>query len=265
MRRVAWLVVVALSACNAPPPPPATPEAIAAVPRGDPVEGERIATIVGCNGCHEHDGRGGGMDMQLTGGDRIVAPNLTRRRALYDAAALAALLREGRTHDGHPPLGMPIFAFQLLSDREVRDIAAWLEALPAVDNPGLAESVLSATTARQLADGTFPFDDHVPDPGNRPPAARPTDRLALGRHLALTACSECHGRDLDGWGPDDPAPGLIVAKAYTDAAFARLMKTGIAANGKETATGRMSQVARRRFSSLTDEEIAALKAFLDAR
>ena len=62
-----------------------------------------------------------------------------------------------------------------------------------------------------------------------------------------------------------PAPGLVVAKAYSDEAFARLMKTGIAFNGKETATGRMSQIARWRFASLTDEEVHALKEFLDAR
>lgn len=81
----------------------------------------------------------------------------------------------------------------------------------------------------------------------------------------MTSCGECHGRDLGGWGPEDDAPSLIVAKAYSDAAFARLMKTGVAADGKETGTAFMSEVARERFSVLRDDEIAALKAYLDQR
>ena len=56
----------------------------------------------------------------------------------------------------------------------------------------------------------------------------------------------------------------MVAKAYTPETFARLMRTGIAADGHDTAT-LMSGVARWRFSSMTDEEIAALKLYLDSR
>lgn len=206
------------------------------------------------------------MDFETPSGDRVVAPNLTQRRTLYDDAGLAALLREGRTHDGHRALGMPIYMFQHLSDQEVRDLTAWLRGLPAIENPGLVESSLSVATQQQLQDGTFPYDDDdKPDPGNQPPAERPTEPLALGRHLALTSCSECHGRDLNGWGPDDSTPGLIVAKAYTDANFARLMKTGIVATGKDTVTGRMSKIARNRFAGLTDEEVRALKLYLDSR
>jgi hypothetical protein len=43
------------------------------------------------------------------------------------------------------------------------------------------------------------------------------------------------------------------------------MKTGIGANGKDTATGFMSRTARDRFAILTDAEIAALKQYLDSR
>ena len=52
-----------------------------------------------------------------------------------------------------------------------------------------------------------------PDPGNHPPAEPPTEILALGKHLAMTSCTECHGRDLNGY-PGDTPP-LIVAKAYS--------------------------------------------------
>lgn len=268
----AWLplvaVVVVLSACGqtSGSAGPEAPLARTEEQRGDPAEGLRIASRVGCNGCHEGDGRGGGMDISTPEGDRIVAPNLTERRELYSDAGLVALLRQGKTHDGHRAIGMPVFMFQHLSDREVRDVIAWLRALPPVANPGLATSRFSPSTRQQLEDGTFPFDDDLPDPDNRPPAVPPDEPLALGRHLAMTSCGECHGRELTGWGPDDPTPSLVlVNKAYTAEDFARLMKTGIAATGRETATGRMSKVARWRFSSLTDAEIAALKQYLDSR
>jgi mono/diheme cytochrome c family protein len=125
---------------------------------------------------------------------------------------------------------------------------------------------MSPATLQQIRDGTFPYDDDdKPELGNRPPASRPTETLALGRHLALTSCSECHGRDLNGWGPDDPAPGLVVAKAYTPETFARLMRTGEVAAGGKSKTGFMSEVAAYRFSVMTEPEVAALKQYLDTR
>lgn len=274
MQRIAWiaLFVLGMSACsrNAPvatAPLPVTAATATATPptsAGDPVEGLRVATRVGCNGCHRDGGRGGVfMDDPRQG--LIVAPNLTQRRALYDDAAFAALLREGKTHDGHLPLGMPIKMFQHLSDREVRDITAWLRALPAVDNPALPEGKWSDDVERQVRDGTYIYlDDMRPDPGNMPPAAPPAEPLAIGKHIAMTSCGECHAWDLNGW-PGDPAPSLIVAKAYTPEAFARLMKTGVTAAGTESKTGLMSQMGRQRFHVLTDAEVAALKLYLDSR
>ena len=162
-------------------------------------------------------------------------------------------------------MGMPVFMFERLSDREIGDITAWLRALPAVVNPSLKSSWFSDEVRRELADGTFAEDDDRPTPGMAALTAPPEAGVALGEHLALTSCGECHGRDLNGWGPEDDTPSLIVAKAYTDEDFARLMKTGIAANGKETKSAFMSEVARERFAVLRDHEIRALKQYLDQR
>lgn len=268
MRSFAMIVLVLLAGCGKSPEPLAAVAPVAVpMPKGDPVEGARVARRVGCDGCHSQGGKGGGMDIKTPQGDRIVAPNLTQRRALYDDAGLARLLRQGKTHDGHRAFGMPIYMLQYLSDSEVRDITAWLRSIPAVANPGLAESVVSKTTLQQIKDGTFPYeDDDKPDPGNVPPATRPVEPLALGRHLAMTSCTECHGRDLNGWGPEDPAPSLlVVSKAYTAEKFARLMRTGEVAAGGKSKTGFMSEVAAYRFSVLTDAEVAALKLYLDSR
>lgn len=244
--------------------PANTEAAPSAANRGDRVEGLRVATRVGCNGCHGKDASGKVFQEDKEQG-RIVAPNLTQRRTVYDDAGLAALLHEGKTHDGHFPWGMPILMFQHLSDREVRDITAWLRAIPAVDNPDLPAGKWSGALSKSIADGTNPWlEDMKADPGNLPLAAPPTDPLALGRHLAMTSCPECHGRDLNGFEGDD-APSLIVAKAYTPENFARLMRTGITASGKESASGLMTQMGRNRFPAMTDNEVKALKLYLDAR
>ena len=269
MRAVIFAGSILLAACSQPSSPAAQAPvaAVQVVPKGDPVEGLRVATRVGCNGCHTKDGRGGGMDISTPEGDRIVASNLTKVRDKYDDAGLAALLREGKTHDGHRAFGMPIFMFQHLSDQEVRDITAWLRGLPEVENPGLAQGKVSATTLQQIKDGTFPYDnDDKPDPGNVPPAIRPTEPLALGRYIAMTSCTECHGRDLNGWGEGQP-PSMLVAKAYTPEHFKRLLRTGIAATGKDTSDNplNMSDIARSRYAQLTDVEIDALKQYLDSR
>jgi len=274
MRHKALLLPVLslLTACGEAPPPakpstPATPVAVVQAPeKGDPVEGARVARRVGCDGCHSEGGKGGGFDIKSPAGDRVVAPNLTERRALYDDAGIAALLHEGRTHDGHRAFGMPIYMLQHLSGREVADITAWLRQLPAVANPKLAETRITPATMKALLDGSHPYaGDDRPDAGNVQPAERPSEPLALGKYLAYTSCTECHGRTLDGWGPDDPTPGLVVAKAYTPEKFARLMRTGEIATGGKSKTGFMSEVAAYRFSQLTDAEIAALKQYLDSR
>lgn len=270
MRNAMAVMLLLAAGCGRPPEPEASsapepaPAPVAAAPLGDPVEGLRIATRVGCNGCHGEQGEGQVfMDGPQFG--RIVAPNLTQRRALYDDAALVALLREGRTHDGHLPLGMPIPMFQHLSDRELRDLTAWLRALPAVDNPELPPGQWSDALVKMVAEGTDPLlDDVKPNPATQPPAAPPTDTLALGQHLALTTCGECHGWDLNGFEGDE-TPSLVVAKAYTPEQFHRLMRTGEVAAGGKSKSGLMSGVAAWRFNAMTDDEIAALKAYLDGR
>ena len=232
-------------------------------PLGDAVEGLRVARRVGCTGCHGRDGRGNEL-WSKKGAYIVRSANLTEHVPHYDDAGLVALLRQGRTHSGRPPFGMPIFMLQRLSDREIADVTAWLRGLPPVANPSLKQTWMSPAIARQVADGTYPEDDYLPDKGVEVLAVPPTEPLALGRHIAYTSCTECHGRDLNGWGGDEP-PSLIVAKGYTPEGFRTLMRTGRRPDGTETTTGMMSGVARERFSPLRDDEIAALKAYLDSR
>jgi cytochrome c553 len=84
----------------------------------------------------------------------------------------------------------------------------------------------------------------------------------LGAYLARTVCTECHGFDLRGDG-SRRRPDLGIAAAYSLDAFARLMRTGKATGDRELPL--MSRVARSRFASFTDDEIAALHGYLVAR
>ncbi len=281
MRRTTFVVVFLMAGCAASPEPPAAPAAstastassiaapagqIAQVapPAGNPVEGLRVATRVGCTGCHGKDGAGAEL-WENPGKYRLASPNITEKRELYDDAALAAFLRHGKTHDGHQPFGMPFVMFAHLSDREVRDITAWLRALPAATNPKRPVSWFADDVGKQIAAGTFDEQVQWSAAANTvAPAEPPTEPMALGQHLAMTTCSECHGPDLNGYKGDN-APPLIVAKSYSAQNFMRLMRTGITASGKTSTSGLMSEVGSGRCPAMTDDEVHALKAYLDAR
>jgi mono/diheme cytochrome c family protein len=268
MKTCALSLLALLCACSPPAAEQASVGPVAAIsantpatPRGDPLEGKRVATRVGCFGCHGEQLQGTklwGKDGQF----QTYSANITEKRALYDDAGFERLLRTGRTHDGHRALGMPILMYQHLSDSEVRDIVALVRSLPAVANPGLKQSWYTAS-ARKQAEG---YGDDLGDPvAVGAPALPPADGLALGKHIAMTSCPECHGGDLNGFEGED-APSLVVAKAYTTENFERLVRTGITGEGKESRTGLMTSVARSRLApTLSDRELKALKAYLDAR
>jgi|GEM_PF-6519060 len=91
---------------------------------------------------------------------------------------------------------------------------------------------------------------------------RPCQRPARGRYIATVACGEFHGLNQDG-NSEQGVPDLAVVKAYSREEFARLMKTGVAKGGRDI--GFMSETARSRLTAFNDEELAALKTYLDAR
>jgi mono/diheme cytochrome c family protein len=282
MNRLGLCLCLLLTACSAPPaeqpapaPAPAptaahehqhehhhehaVAAAASAAQTGDPVEGRRVARRVGCFGCHGDDLAGRELWGEK-GKYQVWSANITEHRGHYSDADFERLLRTGQTHDGHRPLGMPISMYQHLSDREVRDIVALVRSLPAVANPRLQRSWMTAEVRReQEALG----DDRGDPLAVGAPPEPPTGKLALGKHLAMTTCPECHGVDLQGGGD---VPPLIVAKGYSLEQFRKLVRTGITAQGTESKTGLMTDVARNRLApTLTDAEIEALKAYLDSR
>jgi cytochrome c553 len=220
-------------------------------------EGRRLAQIRGCSGgCHGSEIEGSVfLHDPLLGW--FVAPNLTGSVRRYSNPELVRIIRRGVRPDGRSVVVMPSEQFSALSDRDLGKILAYLRSVPPTTGPG-PEVHLGPMARLGVALGKYQTAaELVRQADSLASASRSAqDSTALGAYLARSACTECHGLDLRGkMGPD-----LAIAAAYDAEGFTRLLRTGKAAGNRELKV--MSQVARRRFSHFTDEEIRALRAYL---
>ncbi len=266
-KTLAAAAVGILVACNQTPTAtdkPATaqgPQFVRAMTSSNPVaEGERVAHILGCLGCHGLDLQGAIWDEEPEFG--VVAPsNLTRSAAIHSDAQLERMIREGVRPDGSALWEMPSETFTHLGDEDMRALLAYLRSIPPA-GPERPRPVFGPGAKRAVEAGQLlPAPQKVvmerlqePRPGG--PEHEP------GRYIARLACGECHGAKLEG--NDDPfRPDLIVASGYSLEEFRRLLKTGEPTGGRRLEL--MAQVAKSRFSHLSDDEIDALHGYLVAR
>lgn len=222
-------------------------------------EGQRLATIRGCyDGCHG-DQFSGGVFIDEPMLARLVAPNLTQVAARYTDAELELVIRQGVRPNRRSTLGMPSSMFYHLSDQDLGAIIAFLRSSPVTQGPQ-TEIHLGPMARLGLVLGKYnPQAGEIDHEAPRLVASDTADHLVFGKYLALTSCTECHGMDLQGEDEGLP-PNLAIAASYSDDAFARLMRTGIALGDREL--GLMSDVARSRFTHFTDGEIRALHDYL---
>ena len=224
-------------------------------------EGERLARIRGCLGCHRSQLEGGMfVDDPLLG--LIAAPNLTTAVRAYSDAELEGIIRHGVRPDGRSVVAMPSDMFRLLDDADLGKILAYLHSVPELT--GQVRMVKPGPLGRLgIALGKFTpaavevrrvelLSDSFPAAGSP---------VAPGAYLARTVCTECHGAMLSGF--EGETPDLRIAAGYSPEQFVRLMRTGVALGERELEL--MSEVARSRFTHFTDEEIAALYAYLLSR
>lgn len=265
--RQAWLMMmVALAACGDAATDPPAPAAQTLPPRfnlvsEDPaLHGERLSRVLGCTGCHND---------KLTGNDwsepqygTLWSSNLTRSAAQWSDAELTQMIIAGKRPD-RALMEMPSELFAGLHPDDVAALVAYLKSLDPV-GPIHPDATIGPLLAKEIAAGEYrnsaqQVADHA---GKRPPDLGPDH--ALGRLIVGATCAECHGTDLRGKpapGPDAKArPDLRMVAAYSATDFAALMRTGKAAGNREV--GLMSTVARRRYSSFTDAEVAAVQAYL---
>jgi len=231
------------------------------VPAGEAevAEGRRLATIRGCNdGCHGKGVSGAEFWSEPWVG-RLVAPDLSRIAATHSDAELERVIRHGVRRDGTSTFGMPSSMFHHLSDADLGLIIAFLRAQPTGNGP--ETEVLFGPLGRfeLIRNPHYAYAREITQDA---PWLTPKDlqgKYGRGRYLAATACTECHGMELKG---DDSGstPNLVVVGAYSQADFARLMKSGIAIGKRQLEM--MSGIARTRFSKFNDEEVQALYGYL---
>ncbi|HET8690757.1 MAG TPA: cytochrome c [Steroidobacteraceae bacterium] len=239
---------------------PRVPAGITVPTGGDAAEGARLAAIIGCTGCHGADMAGRRSCYEQPGRYRFHCPNVVEARTRYTDRDLVVLLRHGRKLDGALVDFMPWDMYAQLTEQDLANVIAFVRALPAVEKPVLPKTEYAWSTRLAILRGEYPYVNDLADYDTNPREGA----AERGRYLASIACPECHAPDLNGY-EGDSAPSLLIAKAYSAEAFATLMRTGRTLAGTDSATGLMSSVARWRFAHFTDEEIGALKAYLDLR
>jgi cytochrome c553 len=223
--------------------------------------GHRLSLLNGCQGCHGTHGR---IFADVPALGRLVAPDLARKAKDYTDAELAVLIRAGIKRDNTSALIMATNAMSSLADQDVADIIAWIRALKEEPQTETASTSFAPLGRLLVLTRGLPISADMPrDP--TPPTARPTTPpQAAGEYLVKTACAHCHALDEE----RELKPGLKappvrpMTQSYDLEQFTRLMRTGKALGDRELEL--MSSVSRDGFSHLTDEEIAAIHAYLNA-
>jgi mono/diheme cytochrome c family protein len=199
-RRIALAAVLLLGSR---PPAGADGDAVA--------RGAYLAAAAGCERCHtnsEHGGEpyAGGRELATAFGV-IATPNLTPDRATgigrWSAADFARAMRWGAApDDSHYVPAFPFPFYNRLSERDLGDIKAFLDSLPAVSRPDLKGANSTALVARARAALATVA---TPSPGPWQPDRQKDPAWNRGAYLVATIgrCGDCHtGRTL--FGAPDP-------------------------------------------------------------
>ena len=205
-------------------------------------EGARLAGMYGCMECHDRD-LGGKMLIDGMPFARVAGPNLTAGRsggALTDEQFEQAV-RHGVGADGRALFIMPSADYVYLSDQDVADILAYLRTLPTVTRD-VPQRKFGPVGRAMIAAGKVKFQ---PDLIAADPNARHLDRPSSGDpvqlgHYLTRLCTGCHGPDLAGTPPMDPAspPSANLTPAghlknWTREDFLNVMRTGRTPEGKQ--------------------------------
>lgn len=227
--------------------------------RGSVERGRRLAQLYGCRGCHEANLQGKIWEESPLMG-RLYASNLTRALPQYTDAELARAIRAGVRPDGSHLWAMPSESWIKSTDAEMGDLLAYLRSHEPSGAP--TPRVRFGPLARLgIVVGEFKPTRTWVERAQSRPSFNAGATFARGRHLAETVCSECHGSDLKG--NPGGTPDLMIAASYDLPGFATLMRTGVAADGRER--GLMTKVSRSRFSHFTEQDVADLHGYLTAR
>ena len=252
--------------------------------QGDAKRGQYLATAGGCEGCHTDDKKGaasfaGGRALKTPFGT-FYGPNITPHPQTglgrWSEADFVKAMRHGVRPDGANYFpAFPYPSFTKISDADLRDLWAYLRALPPSAQASRAHDLWPFFGWRFMV--TF-WKWLYFTPGPFANIAGATEAVNRGAYLvqALGHCGECHtprnflgapltGRFLAGGrGFDDKrVPNLTPTglEPWSDANLKEFFTTGITPDG-DTVSETMDEVIRNTTSQLAPEDRAALIAYL---
>lgn len=241
----------------------AAPSHLAAPTSAQLAEAQRHLHVLGCVGCHGKKLQGDVFldDPKLA---TLYAPNLTLVAARATDQQLDRAIRQGIGVDGRALVVMPSESFQFLTDEEAAALIAAIRRFPKTGREQPSRSIGPMGRVGLVAGKLQTVPEMVAE-YRATPLADFGPQFAVGRHIVQTRCNECHGADLKGKEvePGVVSPDLVMVGAYDLEQFKTLLRTGVPPSRKRL--GLMATVAKSDFSHLTDEQIAAVHAYLVER
>ncbi|MCO6386026.1 cytochrome c [Aliihoeflea sp. 40Bstr573] len=256
-------------------------EELAALPEGNAAAGERIFWAGGCASCHAAPQASGEAMLQLAGGVELesafgtfVAPNISSDPdhgiGGWTASDFANAVRRGVAPDGqHYYPAFPYTSYSRMSDRDVADLFAFMQTLPAAASDAPAHRVSFPFTVRR---GIGLWKRLYLNEQPQVALSGASEEAVRGQYLveALGHCGECHtpravtgGLETDRWlggRPNITPAGDIANWSETDIAY--YLESGFTPDF-DSAGGRMAAVVRN-MARLPAEDREAIAAYLKA-
>ena len=227
--------------------------------------GKFIAESHGCQGCHGADFEG--MIFADAPPFLAVGTNLTSGAggigSTYSDADWLRAIRHGVAPDGRGLMVMPSEAYYFLNDQETGALVAYLKSLEPVDNE------LPPLQVRTLGKVIMGLGKMTAAPGIITNEARIEAERAVsaewGEYRASVMCQVCHGGDLQGAQPPDPAstyaPDLRPVKSWGLDAFLQFFEDGTNPSGIVADAEFMPW---NKFHYLGEDELTALYMHLES-
>jgi len=253
--------------------------------QGDAKRGEYLSKAGGCLGCHTVEEKEGAKEKPVpyAGGRALktpfgtfYGPNITPHPQAgigrWSETDFIRALREGRRPDGaHYFPSFPYPSFTLISDSDLRDLWAYLRALP----PNSRQSEphdLGLFYRWRFMVGIWKWLYFTPGP--LVADAAKSAQLTRGAYLvrALGHCGECHTprnfmgatkKDSFLAGAKDVAPNLTPTrlKSWGDDALRSFLNTGLTTDG-DVPSKEMGEVIANTTSQITPADLNAMIAYL---
>ncbi len=238
--------------------------------------GKHLATFL-CMECHRDDLSGNPSFFAMSGIGSAAAPNLTSGQGgigtHFSDADYVRAIRYGVKPDGTSVFIMPSTDFHSMSDKDLGDLIAYIRSVPPVDRqtpePHTRFTFMGGVMYGAGLFGHLLRADVIQQMGEVPDAPRRAVSADYGKYLVdVNGCRDCHGAQLAGAKPGDPAsplsPNLTPGgelRAWTEADFIKTLRTGVTPSGTQLPSEFMPWKYK---GQMSDDELKAIWAYLQS-